>query len=73
MKTHYSLYENILNDSKNGVMTSQLIMTNVHNGFKTYRRLLSDLTTRVQWIATYSAMPVSPLELRSPYVKKRYR
>jgi hypothetical protein len=65
MKTHYSLYENILNDSRNEVMTSQLIMTNVHNGFKTYKKLLPNLTTRVCWLATKSAMPVSPLELRS--------
>ena len=72
MKTHFTLYENTLNDSKNEVMTTQLVMTNVNNGFKTYKRLFPKLTTRVYWLATYSAI-VSPLELRSPYVKKRYK
>ena len=65
MKTHYNLYENILHNNHVEVTTTQLIMTNVNNGFKTYKRLLPKLTTRVHWIATYSAMPVSPLEVRN--------
>ena len=65
MKTHYSLYENKLNNNHVEVATTQLIMTNVNNGFKTYKRLLPKLTTKIHWIATSSLMPVSPLELRS--------
>lgn len=65
MRTHYNLYENILNDSMNEVMTSRILLTNVCDGFKVYKKLLPKLSTRVVWLATKSCMPISPLEIRS--------
>ena len=53
MRTSFLLYENIYNDSKTGYISSQLKFTKVCNGFKVYKKLLPDLSTRT-WTFNHS-------------------
>lgn len=49
MRTSFLLYENIYDNFKMGYTSSQLKFTKVCNGFKVYKKLLPDLSTRT-WI-----------------------
>ena len=64
MKTHYSLYMNIMNDNESEVTTFRLLMTNVCDGFKVYQKLLPSSNTRLVWYASTNHKPVHTLELR---------
>ena len=75
MKTHYSLYENrrvsSLSENKEYV-TLRLYLAKACDGFKVFNVLIPDFTTKTVWI-TIGEGSVTPLELQSPYVKKRYK
>ena len=61
MRTSFLLYENIYNDSKIDYTTFQLKLTQVCNGFKVYKKLLPDLSTRT-WLINRSNT-VCPLKI----------
>jgi hypothetical protein len=63
MRTKFNFFENIYNDSKAESTTFQLKLTQVCNGFKVYKKLLPDLSTRLKWFTIFGDTK-RPLEIR---------
>jgi hypothetical protein len=63
MRTIFNFYENIYNDSKTECATFQLKITQVCNGFKVYKKLLPDLSTRLTWFITVCDDTACPLTI----------